>query len=470
MRSRMVPFGVLGPRLRRIVRQTAEELGKSVDFRIEGDQSELDRIVLDRLAAPLEHMLRNAVDHGLEQPEERLLQSKPEKGLIKIHVSREGAEVVIEIEDDGRGIDIQAVQKKAIDKGLIAENATLDEKHLMQLIMEPGFTTTERLSQISGRGVGLDVVTSEVKQLGGQINIESKAGKGTRFTLRLPFTLSITQALLVYAEDSIFSLPLAGLTALVRIQGSELEKLYSQQAPHYEYLGENYELRPLLALLERRPSVPAVLKDMYYPVLLLRSGTQRVALQAERIGGSQEIVVNSLGSQFSRLRGVAGATILGDGQVSLVLDPAGLVRHAALIGLQEFAARKEVKQTSARKPTIMVVDDSITIRKVTARVLERHGYDVVTARDGMEAVALLEERKPDLVLTDIEMPRMDGYELSSHMRNDARFKDIPIVMITSRTGDKHRLKAKELGIDHYLGKPYQESELIDTVHELVATK
>jgi chemosensory pili system protein ChpA (sensor histidine kinase/response regulator) len=467
MRSRMVQFGGLAPRLRRIVRQTATELGKRAELQLVGEQSEVDRSVLDRLIAPLEHMLRNAVAHGLETPAEREAAGKPEAGRISVSVAREGSEVVVTVQDDGDGVDVEAVRAKAQRQGLIPEDAQLDDEQVVQLILESGFSTAGEVSQIAGRGVGMDVVVREVKQLGGALSIDSKPGRGTRFVVRLPFTFTITQALLAQAGEHLYALPLSGVEGVVRMSIEQLREIYAEETPSYEYLGTRYDVKALEALLGGTAFQLPDQGGVFYPLLLIRSGEHRVAVQVDNLIGSREIVVKAMGPQFAHLRGVAGATILGDGRVVLILDTSDLVRLASTQPLLTGAAQPAEAEEESRQPLIMVVDDSITIRKVTSRMLERNGFDVMTARDGMDAVAQLEERKPDLLLTDIEMPRMDGYELSSHVRNDSRFREIPIIVITSRSGEKHRQRARELGVDHYLGKPYQESDLLDSIRGLL---
>jgi chemosensory pili system protein ChpA (sensor histidine kinase/response regulator) len=467
MRSRMVQFGGLAPRLRRIVRQTASELGKRAELQLIGEQSEVDRSVLDRLVAPLEHMLRNAVAHGLEAPAERLAAGKPEAGQISVSVAREGAEVVVTVQDDGGGVNVEAVRTKALRLGLIPPDAPFDDKQVVQLILESGFSTAGEVSQIAGRGVGMDVVVREVKQLGGALSIDSEPGRGTRFVVRLPFTLTITQALLAQAGEHLYALPLSGVEGVVRMPIAQLRAIYAEESPSYEYLGTRYDVKALETLLGGVTTQLPEQDGMYYPLLLIRSGELHVAVQVDNLIGSREVVVKAMGPQFAHLRGVAGATILGDGRVVLILDTSDLVRLASTQPLVSGVGQTAEVEEESRQPLIMVVDDSITIRKVTSRVLERNGFDVMTARDGMDAVAQLEERKPDLLLTDIEMPRMDGYELSSHVRNDSRFRDIPIIVITSRSGAKHRQRAQELGVDRYLGKPYQESDLLDSIRDLL---
>ncbi|MGM0677487.1 MAG: Hpt domain-containing protein, partial [Pseudomonadota bacterium] len=464
MHTRMVQFDTMAPRLRRIVRQTATELGKRVELDIEGEASELDRSVLERMVAPLEHMLRNAIAHGVEPPEKRLSQGKEPVGRILLRVSREGSEVVLQVKDDGAGIPLEMVREKVQRLGLVRDLASLSDHDLMQFILESGFSTADQVSQISGRGVGMDVVNSEIKQLGGVLAIDSTQGEGTTFTVRLPFTLAITQSLLVQTGEDVYAVPLSSIEGIVRMRARDLDALYAEQDPQYEYAGNQYEVKHLGALLD--VSQPQLHNpEVMFPVLLVRSGDVRIALQVDNLQGSREVVIKSVGPQVAKVKGISGATILGDGRVVMILDIPALVRAGA--GVQLIYHGDGHAGAEESRATILVVDDSITIRKVTARALERHHYQVLTAKDGLDALALLQDTVPDLILLDIEMPRMDGFELATHVRNDLRLSHIPIIMITSRTGDKHRQRALEIGVNHYLGKPYQEADLLSHIQELL---
>ncbi len=471
MRTRMVHFGGLASRLRRIVRQTARELSKDVELQINGETAEVDRTVLDRIVAPLEHMLRNAVSHGVETPADRKAAGKSETGRLSITVDREGGDVVIKVQDDGRGIDVNAIRKKAIEKGLLDSSSKLSDHDVLQYIMEPGFSTAEKVTQISGRGVGMDVVDSEIKQLGGVLEIDTIHGKGTSFTIRLPLTLAINHALLVNVGEDIYAVPLNSIEGVVRLSGIELQQFYNSGESYYSFAGSDYELKHLGNILTGvQPDYSHA--GQLFPVLLARVGEQSVALHVDELLGRREIVVKPVGPQISTVRGISGATILGDGRVVIILEMNALVLGDSLF----HVAREEAEHVAdvalpeeeiEREKVVMVVDDSITIRKVTERMLSRHNMKVVTAKDGLDAVSQLQEIKPDVMLLDIEMPRMDGYEVASHVRNDERLKDLPIIMITSRSGSKHRDKAMEIGVNKYLGKPYQEDDLIENIRELI---
>ncbi len=467
MRTRMIPFESLVPRLRRMVRQISTELGKTIELSISAD-GEMDRTVLERLIAPLEHMLRNAMDHGIEPPEERRANQKSETGTVKISMYREGSEVFVNIQDDGRGLNLQAIRKKAVEKGLITESTELTDHELQQLILEAGFSTAEQITQISGRGVGMDVVSSEIKQLGGVIEIDSKQGQGTTFTVKLPFTMSVNHALMVKLGEEVYAIPLANIEGIVRVSPFELEEYYSNPDSHFEYAGIDYSMYHLGQMLDHQTTINLQGVTQPLPVLLLHGADHPTALQVDDLLGSREIVVKSIGSQLSSISGLSGATILGDGRVVVILDMPALIRRVDAIAISDDADVVEV--VDDRDPVIMVVDDSITVRKVTRRLLERHDFEVITAKDGVDALSILGEQKPDVMLLDIEMPRMDGFELATIIRHDDGLKDLPIIMITSRTGEKHRERADQIGVNEYMGKPYNEVDLLESISALLPKK
>lgn len=474
MRTRMVPFERLLPRMRRVVRQVASEVGKQVSLEIGSAEGEMDRSVLERMIGPLEHMLRNAVDHGIELPEVRQDKGKPEMGRITLDLQRQGGEIVLLLSDDGAGINLDAVRRKAIERGLMDADAELTDQEVLQFILEAGFSTADKITQISGRGVGMDVVNSEVKQLGGSMSLDSRSGKGSTFTIRLPFTVSVNRALMVYSGDDLYAIPLNTIEGIVRVSGYELEAYYAPDAPPFEYAGKQYDLRYLGDLLVTGQQPRLSGHSLPLPVILVRGAEHTVAVQVDALAGSREIVVKSVGKQFAVVPGIAGATILGDGRVVVILDLLAIIRaRQALQSQQRLAAERAqsiAEKEDERATLVMVVDDSITVRKVTTRLLERHGMEVVTAKDGIEAIARLQDVHPDIMLLDIEMPRMDGFEVATLVRHDERLKDLPIVMITSRTGEKHRERAKTIGVNDYLGKPYQESQLLEAIGKLVKVR
>ena len=466
MDSRTVPFSRITPRLQRIVRQTATELGKSVELRILNDEGEIDRNILERITSPLEHMLRNAVDHGIEKSQERIESGKSRTGLITLEVLREGGEIVINLTDDGRGINVNAVRQKAIEQGLIsAKDTSLKTLDIMQYIFNAGLSTAKSVSQISGRGVGMDVVQSEVKQLGGVVTVDSESGRGSRFTMRLPLTVAVSDALMVRAGDKYFAVPLVQIERVMRVNVDAIANFYTTNADSITIDGQAYRLRYLNQILYGSDPVDALAhQSSSVPVIIIRTDLgQRMALQVDMIAGSRiEVVVKPLGRQLSHIDGISAATIMGDGSVMLILDLVALMRNVSNIAkVEQQKANKSVKQ--AHKPVVLIVDDSVTVRKVTSRLLERNGYEAQVATDGIDALERLQEMLPEVIVLDIEMPRMDGFEVANHIRHNPRLKHIPIVMITSRTGEKHRERAFGIGVNEYMGKPFQEQMLLDTL-------
>jgi chemosensory pili system protein ChpA (sensor histidine kinase/response regulator) len=459
MRVRMVPFGSLQERLYRVVRQTAKEVGKRANLDIKGIQVELDRSVLERITGPFEHLLRNAVTHGIEAPDKRRAAAKPEIGEIRLELRQEGNEVQLSLSDDGGGLDIDQIREKAIEKGLMGPGTTLTEAEIADFIFHAGISTATEVSQVAGRGVGMDVVRSEVAALGGRVEMSFTRGQGTRFTIYLPLTLAVTQTVLVRAGNKTYAIPSVMVEQVLQLRQEQLVAAYASRQT--EWQSRRYPFHYLPHLLGLSDAVAE--QQRFSPTLYLRSGTNAIALHVdEMIGSNQEIVVKTIGPQLQRVAGITGATVLGTGEIVLILNP-------VLLALKEVAARQGIvyeapkPQAAATQPTIMVVDDSLTVRKVAGRLLERQGYIVVTARDGVEAMEKLLELVPDVMLVDIEMPRMDGFDLTRNVRADKRLARVPIIMITSRTAAKHQNYAKEIGVSYFLGKPYQEDDLLEKI-------
>jgi len=467
MRTRMVPFSQLVPRLQRVVRQTCNPLGKQAVLEVKGGHAELDRSILDRMTAPFEHLLRNAVSHGIESPQERRASGKNETGVIVIELQREGHDVLITVSDDGSGLPVEKIRRRAIEYGLLAPGADVPDNDVLQLVLEHGFSTAKEVTQISGRGVGLDIVVSEVKQLGGTLDIKSEPGQGTQFIIRLPLTLAISDAMLVTLGDEVYAIPHTSIEGVVRAAYQELKACFEGDQAYYTYAGNDYRVRYLGSLLNIS-QLNLSEQRKWYPMLLVRAGEHRFALLIDDVIGNRQIVVKSVGPQLSSVRWISGGTILGDGRVAIILDVTALVRLNVAQTPAAPAVAVEPEREIDHGKSVMVVDDSITVRKVTTRLLERHGMQVQTAKDGVDAISKLQEQRPDIMLLDIEMPRMDGFELARHMRNSDELNGIPIIMITSRTGDKHRNMALDLGVRRYLGKPYQESDLLDNIQSVLA--
>jgi chemosensory pili system protein ChpA (sensor histidine kinase/response regulator) len=461
MRTRMVPFQGHATRLARLVRQAAAEHDKQAELTLRGG-GELDRQVLEKMLPPFEHMLRNAVIHGIELPAEREAAGKSPTGTVSISLRREGAEVLIVVEDDGSGLNIGQIRQKAIEKDLLDTDSELTDEEVMQFILRPGFSTAERLTQSAGRGIGMDVVASEISKLGGTLRIESTAGEGTRFTVRLPFTLAVTQALIVRTGTEIYALPLPTVEGIIRISREDFASYMAREDASIEYGGQRYAFRHLGQYLGTGPSRIDEDEERI-SIILVRAGESSTALVTDEMLDSREIVVKPVGDQLASIRGISGATILGDGRVVVILDAGALVRSHKPVDEPVVPA----VEPAPDRPTALVVDDSITMRRVTQRLLDRNDFRVFTAKDGVEAVGVLQEHIPDIILLDVEMPRMDGYEFAAHVRNNPDSEGVPIIMITSRVSDKHRARAIELGVNDYLGKPYQEQELMDAVNHLL---
>ncbi len=455
LRTRMVPLGSISERLYRIVRQTSKELGKRATLDIIGEQVELDRSVLEKITAPFEHLLRNAIDHGLETQAQRLAIGKEETGAIELQARQEGNEILLTLSDDGGGINLESIRNKAISQGLMAADSEATPAQLMELIFSSGFSTAAEVTQVSGRGIGMDVVRNEIASLGGRVEVTSEPGKGTTFSIYLPLTLAVTQAVLVRAGSNIYALPSTMVDQVQELKADALAEIYQNQQVIWQ--GTAYPLHYFPRLLGDHEATPVA--QRYTTIMLLHSGAQRVAVHVDELIGNREIVVKNIGPQLARVPGVAGATVLGNGKVVLILNPVQLAQRQGiptLLGQRQ----NEVAQLPAAAPVIMIVDDSLTVRKITSKLLAREGYEVVTAKDGVDALQVLEDVTPQVMLVDIEMPRMDGFELTKNVRGSAKTAKIPIIMITSRTAEKHRNYAQELGVNVYLGKPYQEEELL----------
>ena len=465
---RMLPFKQISERLQRIVRQTARELKKSANLVIDGETTDIDRSVLDKLGAPLEHLLRNAVAHGIEMPAERKKKNKLETGTITLKVRQENDEIHITVSDDGAGIDLARVKEKAIKNNLIEANAEVSEQALMAIIFESGFSTAEKVSQIAGRGVGLDVVRNDISGLGGRVELASDFGKGTVFNVNLPVTLSVAQVLVVRSGATNYALPVGIIEQAQKIKRQDLQDAY--KADEIVWNDKHYAIHYIGTLLGRQEQRPE--DHAYNSILLLRVGSFNIALHVDEVIGNQEAVMKPIGAQLARVPGIVGATVTGDGSIMLIINPVQLVARAILtIGTTAAVVNERASIESVlAKYRVMVVDDSLTMRKVLSRLLEREGFDVIVAKDGIDAMQLLLDVTPDAILTDIEMPRMDGFALARNIRDDKRTAKTPLIMISSRTADKHQNLAKDIGVDAFFGKPVQEQELVDKLIELLTSK
>ena len=473
LRTRMVEFEGISDRLYGVVRQAAKDSGKQVKLDITGGSIEMDRGVLDRMAPAFEHLLRNAVAHGIESAEVRAADGKSAAGNITIHVLQESNDVSVSFSDDGGGLHLDRIRAKAIANGVIEADAALSDNDAANLIFMPGFSTADQITELAGRGIGMDVVRSEVNALGGRIETQTEPGKGTTFKLVLPLTTAVTQVVILRMGEFTIGVPANIMETVLRVPSARLEQAYADQS--FDMAGQVLPFFWAGALLQvSARSTEPLAKTM--PVAIFRSAGQRLALHVDEVLGNREVVVKNLGPQLARLPGLAGMSVLASGAVVLIYNPVALAAVygdlARVLGATVDTtnldanvanATPKVVETSSQLPLVLVVDDSITVRRVTQRLLKREGYRVALANDGLQALERLQEEVPAVILSDIEMPRMDGFDLARNIRGDERTKAVPIIMITSRIAEKHREHARELGVDHYLGKPYSEDELLSLV-------
>jgi chemotaxis protein histidine kinase CheA/CheY-like chemotaxis protein len=471
--SQMVPFAGVAPRLRRLVRQVSADLDKQVTIQFSNPDGKIDRSVLQALVNPIEHMIRNAVDHGIESTAERLASGKQGQGELHVKLYRQGASIMLDIVDDGRGINTAKVRQKALAQGLLAESDNVTEQELCQFILRAGFSTSDTVSHISGRGVGLDVVQDEISQIGGDIEILSRPGLGTTFRIRLPMTSSLNRALLFSVSGAEYVMLLNTIDGIILEKNDALMRCYGGDVPaFFSYGDKSYELAYLGSLLDEQAIPEFQGGSSGSSSLVLVSGNgKNLALHVDSVVGSRELVVKSLGAQFSSISVLTGGVILGDGRVVVVLDPRFLVENhvakkLAPVSIERAAENSKAYAEFETGKTVMVVDDSITVRKVTSAILKRNGMNVILAKNGMEAVELLQTTKPDVMLLDIEMPKMDGFEVAAYVRRqEDGIRNLPIIMITSRIGDKHRMRAEEIGVNQYMCKPFQEVNLLEAIAE-----
>jgi chemosensory pili system protein ChpA (sensor histidine kinase/response regulator) len=479
MRVRLVPFSNIAERLYRVARQTAKELDKRVNLEIRGGTTEIDRGVLERMSGPFEHLVRNAIVHGLETPAQRTGTGKRETGELSIEVRQEGNEIIVVVADDGAGLALDRIRARGVERGLLGRHQVVSDRELMELIFAPGFSTATEVTELAGRGVGMDVVRSELSSFGGRVSVASEAGRGTRFTLFLPLTLAVTQVVLATIGTRRYAIPAGMVEQVRRYKPVQMLPALAEGQVTLAPIGD-VVLRPLAQLLGEE-IVPHLHKQT--PVVLLRSGDDRLAIAVDEISTNQEVVVKNVGPQIARLAGILGATILGNGEIVLIINPVQLIARApephpaytapeaASDEARRARERLEAASAGADAPAVvMVVDDSLTVRRVTQRLLERNGYEVLLAKDGVDALRQLQDVRPDIMLVDIEMPRMDGFDLTRNVRGGRETKDIPIIMITSRTAEKHRGLALEIGVNEYLGKPYQEDELLRHIRRYLAAR
>ncbi len=486
---RTVAFNSLRERLYRVLRQTAREVGKRANMDIRGGDLSIDRSVLERLAPLVEHVLRNSLAHGIEMPGARIAASKSETGEILVDLRQQGNLVEVTISDDGQGFDIAGIRAKAIAQGLAADADVLTDAEWVEFIFKPGFTTSTEITAVAGRGVGMDVVRTEINALGGRVDAIYEAGKGAMLILTVPLTLTLMNSVLVQIGSRRFGIPSAMVETVKALRRNEWEA--ATLSGVVQHGREQVQFTSLHAYLGE---IPQPREEMVSQAVIVRSGTNAIAIDVDAVYGNQEVVLKRMGPQLSRVPGLVGITLLGDGDIVLLYNPMQLVsfyetaskaativeaRDAASIVVADANSPAAVPQTARvlafrpqiapveEKALVLVVDDSLTVRKITTRFLEREGFRVLTAKDGMDALTVLSEHKPEVILLDIEMPRMDGFEFTRAAKSDAGLKNIPIIMITSRTAEKHRNHAMELGVNVYLGKPYQDEELLRNIRTFI---
>jgi chemosensory pili system protein ChpA (sensor histidine kinase/response regulator) len=476
LRTRMVEFESISERLYGVVRQAAKESFKPVKLEIFGGSIEMDRGVLDRMTPAFEHILRNAVAHGIEEADVRAAAGKPPVGSLTITVYQESNDVSVAFGDDGGGLHLDKIRAKALAGNLIAPDEVLSNEAAAKLLFAPGFTTASEVTELSGRGIGMDVVLSELNALGGNIETQTAVGAGTTFRLVLPLTTAVTQVVMLRLGDLNIGVPSSLIETVLRAPLESVQQAYARG--FYEVAGQEVPFFWGGALLQVSGRSQEV-QTRNLPVAVFRSAGQRLALHVDEVLGNREVVVKNLGPQLARLPGLAGMSVLASGAVVLIYNPVALATvygtsAKALTTAVEAAPVTGVTPTAqnsvsaAQAPLVLVVDDSITVRRVTQRLLKREGFRVALANDGLHALEVLAQEKPDVVLSDIEMPRMDGFDLVRNIRNDADLRDLPVIMITSRIAEKHREHAMELGVDHYLGKPYSEDELLALIRSYCA--
>lgn len=466
MRTRMVPLATIVTRLHRAVRVVSQKQGKQIDLNFIGETIELDKKVLEEMADPLLHILRNAVDHGIEPPALRLVMGKPERGQITLKSYYQGNQVVLEIIDDGAGLEPEILRAKAVSSGYVSEADApqLSTEELHSLIFLPGFSTAEEISEVSGRGVGLDILKDSVHKLKGTIKLDSIAGQGATFTIRLPMTLAVIRALLVKSRGETFAVPLAAVSQILRAGADEYEKIGQD-----EVVRVGGKVHPLLQLGDAL-GLPPITEETIArpPVLILDAGATQVALIVDEILEGREIVVKTLGNHLRHVHAVTGATLMGDGSIVLILNPAELATESTRTEQQSWSPIHVPEGAARKQLSVLIVDDSVSVRRVVTNLIKNAGWHPSTAKDGLDALEFIQSapQLPDVILLDIEMPRMDGYELASTLQAHNVFKQIPIVMLTSRAGEKHRRKALDIGASEYLVKPYQDETLLNVVRRL----
>lgn len=475
MKTRMLPIGKVFNKFPRMIRDLSRELSKDIELVISGEETELDKSIVEEIGDPLVHIIRNSCDHGIETPDIRTAQGKDTKGTIDLKAYNEGNQIVIQIDDDGKGLDTDMLKNKSLESGIITEKEAdnMSEKEAFGLIFRPGFSTAASVTSVSGRGVGMDVVKTNIEKLNGMIDIESTIGVGTSIKLKIPLTLAIIQALLVGVQEEYYAIPLASVLETVRISTDEIYTVEGKSVMRLRdevlslvHIGDIFEVERILDGNE------------YAYVVVLGLGTSKLGLIVDTLVGQEEIVIKSLGDYLKGIEGIAGATIRGDGGVTLIVDVVALMQMArnvkarALVGNSSKSTSVSHEKTKASDYTVMIVDDSKTDRIIMRKALESMGMTLIEASDGQEALKILKsgDHNFDAMLVDIEMPRMDGYSLAGEIKKYNKYKNLPLIAVTSRTGKSDRMRGVESGMIEYITKPYSADYLASVVQRNVNFK
>lgn len=465
MNIRLVSIATIEERLYAITRKTSKELLKKINLKLIGEDTEIDRLVLDKIISPLEHLLRNCIAHGIESPEERIIKGKQPVGKIILKTSVNGNFILMEIQDDGAGINLEKVKNIALKKGLITNNKDYSSKEIIELIFQPGFSTADSVSQVSGRGVGMEIVKNDITALGGSISIETVEGQGTIFSIILPVAVATTQAMLTENMGKLVAIPALLVNEVISLKKDKMLEAYNNGYITHKnkkiplaYMGH------LMGLLQftNNPEVKT-----YNTLLLVSYLNENIVIHVDKLQTTSEILIKGVGNFLNKVSGVLGATILGDGRQGIVINPILLNQHyEKYIKIKSIELSEDKTLIKKDIITVMVVDDSLTVRRASSKILERNNYNVILGKDGVDALEQLKFTIPDIILSDIEMPNMDGFEFVKNIKSNNKYNHIPIIMISSRTADKHRNHAFELGVNDFLGKPYQEDELLEKIKKL----
>ena len=466
MKTRMLPIAKVFNKFPRMIRDLSRDLGKQIDLEISGEETELDKSIVEEIGDPLVHIIRNSCDHGIEDPETRKAAGKPEKGLVQLKAYNEGNHIVVEIVDDGKGLDADMLKSKSIEKGIITEREAdaMSEKEAFGLIFRPGFSTAAKVTNVSGRGVGMDVVKTNIEKLNGIIDIESEVGKGTVMKLKIPLTLAIIQSLLVGTQEEFYAIPLASVLETVRVPIDDI----------YTIDGKNVlRLRDEVLSLVRLSDVFGVEKafdsgEQTY-VVIIGVAEAKLGIIVDTLVGQEEIVIKSMGDYLQNIPGIAGATIRGDGRVTLIIDVGAMMEMAKDIKV-DIRAEIEDSTKAKEKPSdykVLIVDDSKMDRTIMQKALEPTGVTIIEATNGVEALNIVKsgEHSFDAILIDIEMPRMDGYTLAGEIRKYSKYRNLPLIAVTSRTSKTDRLRGVEVGMTEYITKPYSAEYLENVVRK-----